>query len=567
MTHGRLFIQLYHTENFSRKSGRVGGTVMTTNLNGALLRLTKRAETTARAKLIQTFVDVGPLFALLSSHDHQVLFGRRGTGKTHVLNYLADRREKEGDAVAVVDLRNIGSSSGIYGDQQIPLPERGTRLIVDTLAAVHEALLSYFINRAEELDLSQSGPALDALADAITQVKVVGNTQHQSTSTDAYSAQSQSKAEAHAGIQGLGLSVSGDDSHRTDRVDSYAEISSGIERLYVNFGATGEAFRRIATCLQERKLWVLLDEWSSIPLELQPYLADLLRRSIFPITGMTVKIAAIEHRSAFFVRNTSGDYTGIELGADASADANLDDFMVFDNDAEKAKHFFTELVSRHVKAALEELSDESYRKTKPQHLVAEIFTEKRAIEEFVRSCEGVPRDAINILSMCAQRALDTPISVQHVRVAAKNWYQRDKEKVVSSDPKAQTLLHWIVDQVIGERRARAFLLRSDTKSRLIETLYDSRVLHIIKRGISTHDQPGVRYDAYKLDYGCYVDLITTAKAPQGLLPSEESTSEYVDVPPDDYRSIRRAILDLSKFEQVQGNSARLDSKEFPFVSS
>lgn len=76
---------------------------MTSPINKAILRLPKRAESSARPKLIQTFVDVGPLFSLLSGVDHQILYGRRGTGKTHVLNYLADSKEKEGDAVVVID--------------------------------------------------------------------------------------------------------------------------------------------------------------------------------------------------------------------------------------------------------------------------------------------------------------------------------------------------------------------------------------------------------------------------------------------------------------------------------
>jgi hypothetical protein len=81
-------------------------------------------------------------------------------------------------------------------------------------------------------------------------------------------------------------------------------------------------------------------------------------------------------------------------------------------------------------------------------------------------------------------------------------------------------------------------------------LYDARVLHVLKRGVSTHDQPGVRYDVFKLDYGCYVDLITTAKALLGLLPADVQNgteTAYLDVPPDDYRSIRRAILSLNRF--------------------
>lgn len=116
-------------------------------------------------------------------------------------------------------------------------------------------------------------------------------------------------------------------------------------------------------------------------------------------------------------------------------------------------------------------------------------------------------------------------------------------------------MHWIIDQVIGQRKARAFLLQSGEESEIIEALYDSRVLHILKRGISSRDQPGLRYDVYKLDYGCYVNLLSTSKAPQGLLPLEDSSSdEFIDVPPDDYRSIRRAILKLDEFLESRSTS-------------
>ncbi len=62
----------------------------------------------------------------------------------------------------------------------------------------------------------------------------------------------------------------------------------------------------------------------------------------------------------------------------------------------------------------------------------------------------------------------------------------------------------------------------------------------------------MRYDAYKLDYGCYVDLLATKSAPVNLLfGSEEDESQgaaSVLVPDDDYRAIRRAILDVNAFE-------------------
>jgi hypothetical protein len=526
---------------------------MTLPTNAAFLKLSRRAEASARETLIHTFVDVGPLFMLINSRDHQILFGRRGTGKTHALSYLADSRERDGDVVVMIDLRNMGSNGGLYGDASRPLQERATGLLMDVLSEIHEALYQYFVTHDDGIDLSEAGPALDALAEAATQVRVVGNVERETNSANTRKLSDQERASIAIGAEGATVGLSSAQGQSESIAASQSERHRGIERLYVNFGSAGAAFRRLADLLKGHHLWILLDEWSSVPVVLQPYLADLLRRSMFPLTGITVKIAAIEQRSAFQVRSDRGDYVGIEVGADASADISLDDFMVFDNDEERAKEFFRNLITRHAVAVASGTDLEEQIPRDGAELVRQAFTEKRAFEEFVRASEGVPRDAINILALAAQRALGEAISVQHIRVAAKNWYQRDKDSAVSANETAKRLMHWIIDTVIGERRARAFLLRSNVADELIEALYDARVLHVLKRGVSTHDQPGVRFDVYKMDYGCYVDLIATAKAPQGLLPSDDpsgGTIGFIDVPPDDYRSIRRAILSIEKFYEA-----------------
>jgi hypothetical protein len=85
------------------------------------------------------------------------------------------------------------------------------------------------------------------------------------------------------------------------------------------------------------------------------------------------------------------------------------------------------------------------------------------------------------------------------------------------------------------------LFPTNANSPEIDRLYDARLLHLLKKSIASNDEPGKRYDVYKIDYGCYVDLISTSRTPLGLLAGDEDGS-FVDVPPDDYRSIRRAIL-------------------------
>ncbi len=510
-------------------------------INTAFLGISRRAESVDRKTLVQTFVDLGPLIPVLSSRDHQIIYGRRGTGKTHALLYVTEQSRDQLGVPVYVDLRNMGSSGGVYADTQIPLGQRATRLLLDVLASVHEALLDYVV--ASDLDLTALGPILDKLGEAITELEVVGEVKREVKEVV------NSNQKDASGIElTLATKASFEASHSRNREESSKSVGrleeSGLLTYRVHFGSVNKTLSELVKAILPRRLLVVLDEWSTIPLELQPYLADLIRRAMFPISGLTVKIAAIEQRSNFKI-GASAEYTGIEIGADASADVDLDDYMVFDNNAERAIEFFEQLLFKHY-------SSETARKPEfkdPESLIQAAFTQQNAFEDFVRSAEGVPRDAFNILSIAAQRSLQDKISIPTVRVAARTWFQRDKESTVRSNPQAEQLLHWIVDDVIAHRRARAFLLRSNTRHPLIDALFDARVLHIIKRSISGHDEPGARYDVYKLDYGCYVDLLATTKAPEKLLDLDDDSGAAVSVPSDDYRAIRRAILHIDRFHE------------------
>lgn len=517
---------------------------MPSSINEIFLRFNRRAETIDPTQLVDTFVDAGPLSALLSSIDHQIMYGRRGTGKTHALTYLAETKAAAGDIGFLVDMRTIGSTGGLYSDTSIGISERAARLLVDTLTSIHHNLLKFSIDNDERLDLSQAGPILDRLADAATQVRVVGTTQETREAKIQHEGANRSSLSATVSPSSANLKIVSENEHRNSISSSSQTIREGIATHKILFGDVQYALRQFADLLKPNRIWIVLDEWSDIPPDLQPYLADFIRRCIFPVTGITVKVGAIEHRSNFRIPANNGGYVGIELGADATADVNLDDFMVFDNDADRAKEFFGEFLFKHFQAA--SASEDGEQPSSPEELIRRAFTQSNAFDEFVRAVEGVPRDAINIIILAAQRALDGRISIPHVRSAANTWYQRDKQPAVASSAEALRLLRWIIDQVIGERRARAFLLLSDIRHPLIDSLFDSRVLHNLKRNISARDQPGVRYDVYKLDFGCYIELTATARAPRGLLVDDNS--EVVEVPPDDYRSIRRAILELSQFE-------------------
>lgn len=517
------------------------------SINEVLLKISKRAESHEPEHLIGSFVNMGSIFTILKNQDSQIIFGRRGTGKTHLLSYLTTQILQDDRLAILIDMRTMGSTGGLYSDPTLSLPERGTRLLVDTLICIHEKILTMAVAQAEELNLGILGPLLDSFVDASLQVVIEGKVE---TNTSEANQETSSSSTTFSGsLKGVepSLGIGTFAGNGIQRALEFKQKREGREILRINFGSVQREFQRLVSALPKSQLWIILDEWSEVPLDLQPYLADLIRRCILPARGVTVKIAAIEQRCRFRISDENVGHIGIEIGADAATALNLDEYLVFDNNKEKSKQFFSELLFRHSKSIASEIESKSI----PDEIsifMSEVFTQAPVLDEFVKSCEGVPRDAINIIGLAAQNSPEEKISMLEIRRAARSWYTRAKANAISTKPEAQRLLNWIIDEVIKHRQARAFLLESETKDPLIEFLYDARVLHVIKQGVASNDSPGKRYTVYAIDYGCYVDLINTSRAPKGLFEIEnENEISYEDVPQTDYRSIRRAILNLTEF--------------------
>ncbi|WP_461449731.1 ORC-CDC6 family AAA ATPase [Mucilaginibacter sp.] len=521
-------------------------------INNTFLKLSKRAETYDFDHLVKTFVDIGPLFTILSNRDHEILYGRRGTGKTHALAYLNNQKEQEGEIVINIDLRTIGSNGGIFSDSSIPVNQRATRLLIDTIAYIHDGIIDFVINDTSDyFDLSRISPISDTLADSISDIQVSGDVEISTSNEQSNKESDKTKTGAKVDLKNIGLNF--DNEIFTEKSDKqgYSIKRQGREYNRVHFSSVYTHFAALSQELKKH-VWIIFDEWSEVPLDIQPYLSELIRRTILPNRLITVKIAAIEQRADFALYYPDQSRIGIEVGADVAASQNLDEYMVFDNDEEKSKEFFSSLFYKHFINLIEPNDLNSLNINSPESLISQAFTQNNAFSEFVRATEGVPRDAINILGLAAMRAGNDKISMEDVRNAARSWYSRGKEKAISTNKKAHSLLRWIIDEVIGKRSARAFLLKTNIKDKLIDYLFDSRILHVIKENIAGKDEPGVRYNVYSIDYGCYVDLINTAKAPKGLFEVESDddlngVASYITVPQNDYRAIRRAILNLEDF--------------------
>ena len=511
--------------------------------NDLLQKLTRRAERMDPAQQAQTFVALGGMQHSLLNAENRVVFGRRGTGKTHIMSFVADAARKRNDIAIQIDLRSVGSNSYIYADESLSISERATRLLKDFVAALHERMLEEITAPSFRFSASRLSGPLDRIGSSVKEILVKESVEITRSRDGSVEANVEATGKAKLTAILPSGEMSGKGSIKGSKGSSEEITETSHPRLSINIGQVSRSFSEFASVFDNR-VWILLDEWSSLPDKLQPYLADFVKRCLFPISSYTIHIAAIERRSVFRI-GEGAETIGIELGSDAAADINLDDYLVFENNPLRSIHFFQEMLFRHVISVAE---DQKLPFRTSDQFVAAVFTLVPTFRELVRACEGVPRDAINILQLAATYAQDDKISVPHIRLAAKDWYDRDKAAYLQTEPNAERMLQWIIQIVIRKRKVRAFLVAANARDEYLERLFDERILHIAKRSYSAKHDPTTRYRIWKIDYGCYVDRINTSQAPLGFLLQEQDVrDESFVVPEDDFRQIRHAVLDLEQY--------------------
>ncbi|QDO86178.1 hypothetical protein FM037_26595 [Shewanella psychropiezotolerans] len=508
------------------------------SLSEILVTMPKRAERKPDDYLVKSFVHVGSVFALFSCLENQIIYGRRGTGKTHLLKYLKNDVQSQGGITLELDMRTMGSTGGMYSDSQLSLSERASRLLSDTLCEIREQILDTCYEY-DQCDLSELAPLLDCFVEEATNMSVDGQFEREVNKRNSFASETSHNLTASIAKQ-ANLSVRRQNLKKESDSDSLTTKETGRKILRMHFGSLAKMLKRIVQKLPQNRLLILIDEWSEVPLELQPYLADMLRRIVFAIPTITVKIAAIPHRSNFRICSANGGFIGLEITSDASTSINLDQFMVFDSDSDKSVNFFKNLIYKHVKAA----DKGNIVPDEIESFISQIFTNKPALEEFVRASEGVPRDAIHIISQASLNQNGQKIGVKTIRNAARYWYTTSKSKDINSRKEAVQLLEWIVNIVIGHKKTRAFLVQSDVNDNLIDFLFDSRVIHLIKQGVSVKSIQSQKFNLYSLDYGCYAHLINTKEEPKGLLCDD---ANYILVPKIDNIYNRSSILDLERY--------------------
>ena len=512
-------------------------------LSKAVASLLQRAEKRRdERKTVETFVDAGILSQILSRND-QILYGRRGTGKTHVFQVIASKFKADPkNSVVLIDGRTLGSTSQ-FTDSSVPLQQRCISLFRDVLLEISNGMLYHIANRAS----SEAEQALSILEElnniALEPVRKVS--EEFVSDREKGTIQEGNQIGGAISTQGLTLSAKLDKSSLSE-TEKKVSYRVGLEDKII-FTHLQSLFSSLLT-KTDSELIILFDEWSSIPPDLQPYLAEFIKRSLLPNHSIILKIATLEYRSQFFTQTVDNRRIGFDLGSDISATIDLDDCYVYDRNPELITNIMADVLYKHINSEL----PKDYLKTKydiksANQLVSRLFTQRPTFQELVRASEGVIRDLLNIFSIAyfdSKRFSKSNIELNAIERAASRWFQTDKMQ--NLDETLMKKLSRIVNSTIGERRARSFLVDIELeKHPILQQLSDYRILHLVKRGYADKDNPGRRYSIYTLDYGTYVDLKHTSKQIELDFAEFKNEIELENkiVPFDDKRSIRRIILD------------------------
>jgi len=478
---------------------------------------------------LDLFVDTGHL-QLLRNPDWQVIYGRRGTGKTFLLGVLQE------EAVRSLTESRIMS---VFVTAQDCLVSPVGREVPDTVRA-----LGYFQTFIELL----TGRVLDSVdrlvADASFLSTVIGRRHHlldrilqlqydlleaaqEGAPVLAYSTYEvkrngeQSSRRSGNLALGIGAKAGGLEQSLSATAALGAERSSSSSAQVVaqyeagavpRFALVRRKLIELLQVLEVRHLNILVDEWSTLDptgsLLMQPSFAEYVKRSFAGSPLISVKIATNRYQTRFSNRGSGSNYTGLEVGADLFEAVNLDRVLPDSSDLEG---FFELLLYKRLLQREQTLKVFEARDTdRPdEQFVLSMFRDRRTFTELVRGSEGIPRNFLILINDLVRR---------HSHQAEWQWSMADVQRCIrerSLDGQYDIEYHSEASQLLSEgirgtvlnAGSRLFLIEKpakDTLDRALTELLEKRMIHEYPR----HEMPSrarSTHLAFLVDYGLWLD--------------------------------------------------------------
>lgn len=498
-----------------------------------------RAENISAANYLQLYVGDDAIDNI-NNINNQAIYGRRGSGKTHLLKALQEKINRN---------FNIDRRLSFYIDTRSILPlVNGENISSEKMAfAIFQGIVQSLLDAFSINPILSFGYKLSEITStkqtlkiektlATVNLKFVGGVIKKQGGIDIIEKDIFFKeGKKNASSKKININIA-----------SEKKLAQKSKLKNVGISDVSSALHVLIEWLNLSRVICLVDEWSEIPSDVQKHLAELIKR-VFISSKFTFKIAAIPNRTDLG-HKTSEKFYGLEDGGDIFG-YQLDNRYIFEIDKLKTRNFFNDLLFRHLKE-IDSNVVASVIKTsgKSPDTFINVFLTNKALGELCIASAGIPRDFINLFIHSYDQFKSGSakhISVKNVRSATSGWYETDKKKQIDEHAIEKILLQSIVEDIVIKKQSSHFMLGEKHSSNThILSLIDFRVLHLRKKGYSHKDIPGETFNVYSIDYGCYNHLNI-------MRANLSNNSLDTIIVQDDIRQIRRIYLNDSFLQNFQ----------------
>lgn len=432
------------------------------------------------------YVDVAGNLARVSLQQHQVIFGRRGSGKSCLLVYY--RHE-------------VAPASKVHT----------TYISADTIKTLDypdvllRLLLAIFNGLPAKAFLARVWGWLKRESDPVDEVKkelrdlLALPSESRLTQTKGSEASATDSAGIQAGTHGASAGVKSETS-RQQRAEEVRQSDDRkirvIENRLADYKATLQ--ERIRSASKAGAAFII-DDFYLIDSAVQPDVIDYLHR-LLRDTDLYLKIGTVRHRTRLL--RTSPLHVGIQVQQDVDG-FNLDQTL------EDLNQTGTYLGSMLRQLGQEVAIDD----------VLTILSDE-AKNELILLAGGVPRDYLNIFVGGLENARATPnrrrVTPTDLRRAAASLSGETKLRDLRQDagsevPALEALFVDVVRFCLEEKRKTAFLIALDQIAEhpdaheLIQQLMDFKLIHLVEPSTSAASGRPGRYEAYTLDFALFME--------------------------------------------------------------
>ena len=432
-----------------------------------------------RANTQSIYVDIGDNLARIGAQQHQVIFGRRGSGKSCLLmQYL-----NTADTKRIIPVYVLADEY-----KRLTYPDILIRLLIEILEVVPVRWKRLKTICRRPIPTLMHAAALRKMLDMADEQDVVEDHQRKVTED----------ARAAIKADGIGRAELGSERNTSlGRSSTFRERK--IDALERHLRDYKRAIAETLDAWPRRTGAILLDDFYLIPRDRQPDVLDYLHR-IVRDTNLFLKVATIRHRTSL-VRNYP-QTIGVELSQDVeeiSLDRTLEDL-----DATQG-FLWKMLVSIAASARIDDLVE---------------YFNPDALQALTLVSGGVPRDFLTIFvnAIDAARAAGqtkwlTPTLIYKGagRLAYNTKLKNLRDDAGAGVDGIERLFVDLLGFCLDEKRKTAFLISQDNSQKfpreheLIQQLMDFKLIHVVEPDTSAASGRPGRYEAYTLDFSLFME--------------------------------------------------------------